>query len=99
MARRREDEEGELPSEEPFPDPDRPGRPPPDTGETRQRLRDISEARFRWAEALDYRQIANEESAAKALRATPTLPMRKARKLSFAISRSSTGTRLLTQPD
>ena len=62
MARRRDEDEGELPPVDPFPDPDRPGRPPPNTGET-ERLRDISEARFRWAEAVDYWQIANEESA------------------------------------
>ena len=65
MARRRDEDGGELPPVDPFPDPDDPGRPPPDTGEVRARLRDISEARFRWAEAVDYWQIANEESAAQ----------------------------------
>ena len=65
MARRRDDEGGELPPEDPFPDPDEEPRPVPDTGETRQRLKDVSESRFRWAEALYYWHIGNEESVAQ----------------------------------
>lgn len=67
MARRTVDENGEyLPPESPFPDPELPPNPPPEppTG-TSQRLADVIEARFRWAEALDYWQIANVESAAQ----------------------------------
>lgn len=67
MARRTVDENGEyLPPEVPFPDPELPPNPPPEPPVgTSQRLADVIEARFRWAEALDYWQIANAESAAQ----------------------------------
>src|SRR5262245_11557296 len=67
MARRTVDENGEyLPPEVPYPDPELPPNPPPapEPGSS-QRLADVMEARFRWAEALDYWQIANLESAAQ----------------------------------
>jgi hypothetical protein len=67
MARRITDEEGEyFPPELPFPDPDSPPNPVPHPiPEASQRLADVIEARFRWAEALDYWQIANAESTAQ----------------------------------
>lgn len=67
MARRTVDENGEyLPPEVPFPDPQLPPNPPPTPAPgSSQRLADVMDARFRWAEALDYWQIANLESAAQ----------------------------------
>ena len=67
MARRRTDGGDELPPDIPFPDPDRPGRPRPDTGEgpLTGRAEDIAEARFQWAEAVNFWQIANAETTAQ----------------------------------
>ena len=67
MARRRTEEGEELPPDNPFPDPDRPGRPRPDKGEgpLTGRAAEIAEARFRWAEALNYWRIGNQEATAQ----------------------------------
>jgi Tc toxin complex TcA C-terminal TcB-binding domain/PKD domain len=64
MARRRTEEGDELPPDNPFPDPDRPGRPRPGEPLT-GRAEEIAEARFRWAEAVNYWQIGNEAAIAK----------------------------------
>jgi len=65
MARRIIDDNGQyLPPDLPFPDHDSPPTPPPaPAAGTSQRLADIIEARFRWSQALDFWQIANQEAA------------------------------------
>jgi hypothetical protein len=67
MARKRTEEGEELPPDNPFPDPDRPGRPRPDKGEgpLTGRAAEIAEAKFRWAEALNYWRIGNQEATAQ----------------------------------
>src|SRR5215475_7644480 len=67
MARRLNDENGQyLPPDLPFPEPSSPPIPPPAPAPgISQRLIDITESQFRWSQALDFWQIANEELAAQ----------------------------------
>src|SRR5256885_17138852 len=66
MRRRAEYDEdiNEVP-DNPGPEQDRPVRPPPKEMAGEGRPGNIKESRFRWAEAINYWQIANQEAIAK----------------------------------
>ena len=64
MARPRPQGDEEVP-QEPFPDPERPGRPVPIPEGVSEEIAGILEARQRWLEMIDHRHKAAEQANAK----------------------------------